>query len=191
MVPTYLTHQSHTQLTPYSCMNPKLSGNSQLHWLFNCNTMPLALHGTQSIINEKTTVRGTWSSHGVKEWYLIPSMNHYRFHRLYVTKTRLEWDSDCVNFFSHNTPLPYNSSSENFIITAHELAHALKKPAPQAPFSNKGDSQMVSIEKLSQIFSKVADNFQKRADPPRQQTVKNSPLYLRKCVHIWPNFFPH
>ena len=92
------------------------------------------------IIHEKPTVRGTWESHGVKGWYLGPSMNHYWFHCVYVTKTRGERDSDCVKFPPHNTPLPYNSSSENVIIAVHELAHALKNPAPQAPFSNIGDS---------------------------------------------------
>ena len=69
--------------------------------------------------------------------------------------------------FPHNTPLPYKHSYENVIIAARELAHALKKPAPQAPFSNIGDSQIVTIEQLSHIFSKTADNVKKRADPPQ------------------------
>ena len=49
---------------------------------------------------------------------------------------------------------------------------------------------MVAIEQLYQIFSKVADNVQKRVEPPQQKTVKNPPLYLRKCVQIWPNLLP-
>ena len=50
-----------------------------------------------------------------------------------------------IEFFPHNTPLPYYFSSENVIIVARELAHDLKNPAPQAPFSNIGDSQIVAI----------------------------------------------
>ena len=75
-------------------------------------------------------------------------MEHYRRHIVYVTKTREYCDSYFVEFSSHNTPLPYNSSSKNVIIAAHETAHALQNPAPQAPFSNNGDSQMVAIEEL-------------------------------------------
>ena len=135
------------------------------------------------IIHEKPTVRGTWASHGVKGWYLGTSMNHYRFHRVYVTKTRGGRDSDCVGFFRHNTPLPYNSSSENVIISAHELAYVLNNPAHKAPFFNIGNSQMVAIDQLSDIFSKVADNLQQILDTPKQQPVKKkTPLYLRKCV---------
>ena len=96
-------------------------------------------------------------------------MNHYRCHHAYVTKTRGERDSYCVEFFPHNTPLPYKSSAENFIIAARELAYALNNPAPQAPFSNIGNSQLVAIEKLSKIFTKAVDNVKSTEDPPRQQ----------------------
>ena len=158
-------------------MNPKLYGYAQLHGEFNYNAMPLAPPGTQVIIHEKPTVRGAWASHGVKGWYLGPSMNHYMCHCLYVTKTRGERDSDYVEFSPYNTPLPYNYSLENVIIVAHELAHALKNPAPQAQFSNIRDSQMVTIEKLSDLLFKVADNLQQRADPPHHQPVK-----IRHCT---------
>ena len=127
-------------------------------------------------------VRGTWASHGVKGWYAGPSMNNYRLYHVYVTKTRGEQDSDCVEFFPHNTPLPYKSSSENVIIAARELAHALKKPAPQAPSSNIGDSQIFAIEQLLQIFFKASDNVKKIVDPPQQQTVKKSAIVPHK-VH--------
>ena len=58
-------------------MNPKLSGYVKLHGEFNYDATPLAPPGTQVIIHEKPTVRGTWASHRVKGWYLGPSMNHY------------------------------------------------------------------------------------------------------------------
>ena len=69
-------------------MNPKLSGYAQLHGEFNYNVTPLDPPGTQVIIHEKPTVIGTWESHGLKGWYLGPSMNHYRCYYIYVTRTR-------------------------------------------------------------------------------------------------------
>ena len=60
------------------------------------------------------------------------------------------------------------------------MAHALHNPAPQKPFSNIGDSQMVAIEKLSDIFSKVADNFHQRVDPPQQRPVTKSAIIPHK-----------
>ena len=98
MVPNSTKRQSHTQLTPTILHEPKKSGYAQLHGEFNHNVTPLAPPGTQVIIHEEPTVRGTWASHGVKGWYLGPSMNHYWCHHVYVTKTRGERDSDCVEF---------------------------------------------------------------------------------------------
>ena len=82
-----------------SCINPKNSGYAQLHGEFNYNTTPLAPIGTQIIAHEKPKVRVIWAVHGVKGCYLGPSMDHYRFHCVYMTKTRGECDSDCVEFF--------------------------------------------------------------------------------------------
>ena len=107
-------------------------------------------------------------------------MEHYRCHRVYVTKTKGERDSECVEFYPHNTPLPYNSSSENFIIAAHELTHALHNPAPQTSFSNIGHSQIVAVEQISNIFSKVADNFCQIVDLPKKQPVTKSAIISHK-----------
>ena len=102
-----IPHASLTLKLPrQSRMNPKLSMYAQLHEELNNNTTPLAPPGTQVIINEKPTARGTWASHGVKGLYLGPSMNHYRCHHVYITKKRGERDSYCVGFPPHNTPLP-------------------------------------------------------------------------------------
>ena len=121
-------------------------------------------------------------------------MNHYRRQCVYVTKTRGERESDCVEFSPHNTPLPYNSSSENVIIAAHELAHSLKNPLTQAQSSNIGDPQIVTIDQLSQIFSKAGDDYQKRADPPRQQTVKKSAIVPQQVrpdmTKLFPQYIP-
>ena len=102
-----------------SRMNPKLSEYDQLHGEFNYNVTPLTPPSTQIIFHEKPTVRVIWASHGVKVWYLGPYMDHCRCHCVYINKTRGERDSYCVEFFTHNTPTPYNYSSESVIITAH------------------------------------------------------------------------
>ena len=121
-----LPHASLTlSLLRQSRMHPRLSGYAQLHGEFNYNITPLSPPGTQVIFHGQPAVRGTWASHGLKGWNLGPSMEHYRCHCVYVTKTRREHDSDCVEFPPHNTPLPYNYSSENVIIAAHKLAHDL------------------------------------------------------------------
>ena len=96
-------------------------------------------------------------------------MNHYRCHHVYVTKTRGERDSDCVEFFPHDTLLPYKHTAENAIIAAQELAYALQNPVHQALFSNIGEYQLMEIETLSKIFTKKADDGKSTKDLPYKQ----------------------
>ena len=93
-----------------------------------------------------------------------------------------------LNSPPHNNPLSYNYSSENVIIAAHKLAHPLKKPAPQGPFYNISDSQMVAIEQLSDILSKVVDNLHQISDPPQQQPLTKSTIIPHK---LRPNMTKH
>ena len=125
-------------------------------------------------------MRGTCSSHGVKGWHVGPLMDHYMCHSIYGTKTRRWRDSDCVLFFHtilHSyTILPH----KNVILAAHELAHALKNPAPQAPFYNISDSQLAAIEQLSDIFSKVVDILHQIVNPPQQRPVTKPSIIPHK-----------
>ena len=110
------------------------------------------------------------------------------YHCVYINKTRGERDSYCVDCFPYNTPLPYNYSSENVIIESHKLDHDLQNPAPQSPSSNIGDSQMVAIEKLSDMFSKVAANLHQIVNPSQQQLVIKSSIIPHKvCSTLTKN----
>ena len=117
-------------------------------------------------------------------------MEHYRCYQIYITKIRSERDSDCVEFFPNNIPLPYNSSSDNVIITAHKLDHALHNPTPQAPFSNIGNYQMVEIAQLSGIFSKVAANLHQTLEPPQQHPVTKSATVSHNMCPIFAKPIP-
>ena len=117
-------------------------------------------------------------------------MNHYWCHHVYVTKKRGEQDSDCIEFLPHNTPLPYNSSSENSIIAARELAYVLKNAAPQASFSNIGDYQILEIEQLSKILPKAADNVKSTTDLPQQQPEQKAAIIPQIVQPGWTKYIP-
>ena len=128
-----------------------------------------------------------WSK-GLVSWSLDEplSMPSHRCNN----KKRGERDSDCAEFFPHNTPLPYKSPSENTIIAARELAYTFKNPVPQAPFFNIGDSQIFAIEQLSNIFTKAADNVKSTEDPPQHQTEQKSAIIPQKLHPGWTKNIP-
>ena len=57
--------------------------------------------------------------------------------------------------------MPFRSSAENATIAATELIHALRNPAPAAPYAHIGDAQMQELDQL-------AENFQHATVQPQQ-----------------------
>ena len=66
----------------------------------------------------------------------------------------------------------------------------MKNPAPQAPFSNIGDSQLAAIEQLYKIFTKAADNAKSTADPPQQQAEQTDDIIPQKLQPGWTKYIP-
>eukprot|EP00957_Ditylum_brightwellii_P084836 6450544-Ditylum_brightwellii.AAC.1 len=96
-----------------SCLNPRISAETQLNGMHNFNCMPLALPGTKVIVHERSTVHGTWSPHGVDGWYIGPSSHHYRCFKVYITATHAERIADTVEFSPTFVPMPKTSSADN------------------------------------------------------------------------------
>ena len=140
-----------------SRINPKLSGYAQLHGAYDYNAQPLAPPGTKIIAHEKPETRKSWGCRGIDGWYIGGAPEHYRCHVIYINKTQHTRVGDTIEFFPHNFKMPFRSSSENATIAAKELVHALKHPAPAAPYSNIGDAQMEALTQLGEIFNKIIE----------------------------------
>jgi hypothetical protein len=157
--------------------NPKLSAYAQLNGAFDYNRTPLAPPGSKVLIHETPANRRTWDPHGVDGWYIGGAPEHYRCHRVYVSKTRAERIAKTVEFFPHNCPMPKTSSADAATQAARDLISALQNPAPAAPFATLGNEQLHAIRKLADIFQ-VATESPTTAAPnpvslPRVPTATN------------------
>ena len=107
MVSTFTTRQSHTEITS------EISHETKPIWVCpNPWGIQLQHHSTSPAWNTrnyswKTNCERNLAPHGVKWCYIGPSMEHYRFHHVYVTKKkRREWLIMCWIFLTqHSTPL--------------------------------------------------------------------------------------
>ena len=59
-----------------------------------------------------------------------------------------------MEFFPKDVPMPKSSSTDMAIISAAELTHALKNPAPASPFRKFGDNTLAALDTLAEIFQK-------------------------------------
>ena len=130
-------------------MYPTLSAHAQLHGKFDFNATTFEPPGKIVIVHQKPTIRHSWAPLGKYGWYIDWSKEHYRCYNIYVPETRAVIQPDTVKFLLHNTKMPFISSTENANIAAIELIHALRNPAPAAPYAHIGDAQMQALEQLA------------------------------------------
>ena len=132
-----------------SRINPTLSAHAQLHGLFDFNATPFAPPGTKVIVHLKPTIRKSWAPRGKDGWYID---GDYRFYNIYIPETRAVIQPDTVEFLPHNCKMPFLSSTENATLAATELIHALRNPAPAAPYAHIGDVQLQALDELAENF---------------------------------------
>jgi hypothetical protein len=80
-------------------------------------------------------------------------LDHYRCYQVHITKTKGTRIVYTVEFFPSTLSMQKTSSKDLASIAALELSHALQNPAPAAPFSHIGTSQLQALRQLSDIFS--------------------------------------
>ena len=189
MVPTSPTCHSHAQLTSTILHEPKTIRLCTTAWRIQLrpNASNPAWYTSdyplKSLYERHVVI--PWSK-GMVSWSLNEpfSVSSRLFHQNKKrTRLRLCW----IFPTSYSTPLQF--FLRNFIIPACDLAYSLKNPAPQAPFSNIGDSQIVVIEKLSNIFLTRPIMWRAQQTLHNGNQWKNPLLYLRECILGWLNLF--
>ena len=116
-----------------STINPKISAKAILNGAFNYNATPLAPPGTKIIAYETPTTRKTWAPHGLDGWCISNASDHYRYHKVYIPKTRAKRIARAVEFFPHLYSMPTISSADAAMEAANDLISALQHPHPVSP----------------------------------------------------------
>jgi hypothetical protein len=86
-----------------SRVNTKLSATTHIFGQYDFNWAPMAPPGTRIIAYETPIRRRTWDPHGQDGWYIGPALEHYRCHKVYITKTRGDRIVETVEFFPRNS----------------------------------------------------------------------------------------
>ena len=64
--------------------HPHLSAYSHWEGVYDYNVHPLAPPGCKVLVHKTLDQRRTWDKKGKEGWYIGPSMEHYRCHRVYI-----------------------------------------------------------------------------------------------------------
>jgi len=111
--------------------NPTISAYADLFGNYDYNAHPLVPPGTKIVTHEKPTQRGSWSLRGVDGWYLGPSMNHYRCHRVYCSVTSSERITDTIKLFPHYGIIPTLTAQDAAVLAQANIQKLLKDKPTQ------------------------------------------------------------
>lgn len=148
-----------------SKINPSLSAYYQLLGSFDFNRTPLAPPGTRVLIHNKPDERNSWSTHGEEGWYIGPAIEHYRCHKVYITKTRGERTGDTVTFFPTRVQMPKLSSADTIVKAATNLIEALHNLKPTSVFKQIGDKRLEALKQLADIFPEATSPRVENSNP--------------------------
>jgi hypothetical protein len=71
-----------------SQINPAISANEAMNGPHDWNQYPLAPLGCKAVVYKNGDTRGSWASRVIDDWYLGPSMDHYRCDLYFIPETR-------------------------------------------------------------------------------------------------------
>ena len=101
--------------------NPSLSAYAATYGSFIFNEIPLAPPGTRTTVHLKPSKRKSWDVHGVDDWYIGPSMDHYRCFKWFIPEIVAVHDADTVELFLQQIPFPEVTMK---LFTTSHIRHA-------------------------------------------------------------------
>ena len=128
-----------------SRVNPQLYAYAQIHGAFDYNRTPLAPPGIRVLAHIQPEDKRPFAPHAEAGYYLGPTMNHYRCHRIWFLATNLERIVQTLKWFlAYDIKMPIASRDALIITAVQELTAALKS-------TNHNSHSKPSHAKISKI----------------------------------------
>ena len=167
-----------------SRMHPQLSAHTHVNGLLDFNKTPFAPPGIKVLIHERPDNRKSWAPHAQTGWYLGPSFDHYRCHRVWVPATKSVRISQTLSWFPHHVSMPTPSTNDRILAAATDLTQALltKQQDPDI-LPNLQTTHVAQLQQLADIFQTQSHPQQlpvpeltlKQELFPQQYPVSHSP----------------
>lgn len=109
-----------------SALNPSISAYEGLYGApYDFTAHPIAPIGTRVVVYEGPDQRASWATHGVKGFYLGPSLQHHRTFRTWIPSTQRERQSSTLAWFPQHFLMPGSSPLEMVHAAIRDLTSAL------------------------------------------------------------------
>eukprot|EP00957_Ditylum_brightwellii_P065146 4941351-Ditylum_brightwellii.AAC.1 len=127
-----------------------------------------------------------WGLIGIKGWYIGPRFERYRCCKVYIPSTKGECITVTVNFHPQSSKLLHISAAEVATHAAKDLMVAIRDRHTNAPFSAMGDSQLMAIKQLADIFQQLSNGDSHEQSPRVKTLTKQAVGHNKNQPHNMP-----
>ena len=156
-----------------SRLNPSISAYEEMHGQFDSNKYELHPPGTRVITLDDPSERASFAQHGPEGFYVGPSLDHYRCHRIYIPsmgKTRI---SDSVAWLPSTPVVPKYPTLPPGLFISQPLQIAPRLPDIPTQISVPNVSP-----NLDDYFNSEGDIEENHSDPFEEPlTIPMTPPY--------------
>jgi hypothetical protein len=146
-------------------LNPRLSAHAYVHGQFNYADTPIAPPGIKVQAHLRPEERDSWAPHTIDGWYIGPSLEHYRWHRIWIPSTNSERIIQTLTWLPHAINMPTATSTDIAIAVAQDLTHALQQKDANPILPPMNTTTCNALITLANIFNK-ATNLPSTTPPP-------------------------
>ena len=115
--------------------------------------MSLYVLTTNLVTYKKTVSISSRKSQGTIGYYVVPALNHYRFHHLIVAKIGVERIIDMVKFYANMFTLPTPNTANATKQTPETIVRTLQEPHHFYPLHHFQEQHYPPLTYLSSIFN--------------------------------------
>jgi hypothetical protein len=176
---TILQAELTLNLLHQSRINPKLSMWKQINGRYDFNRTPIAPPGVRVKAHARPAQRQTWAPHTFDAWYVGPTLEHYRCHTVWATKTRNLRIVNQLMWFPHHS-FPRLDNLDLLRATVEDAIEVLRSPPTETFVSTREDSHR------SQLINFFGTLQQEAAPPTKVKTPQQSSSGVPAPPLGWP-----
>ena len=173
-----------------SRLQPQLSAHEHVFGPLDFRKTPFAPPGIKVLVHVRPQNRSSWAPHAVQGWYIGPSLDHYRCHRVWIPSTKSERISQTLSWFPHHVMMPVPTNNDMVLAAAKDLTEALLNKTKK--HSNIiQEPHVKQLKQLGEIFTNHAVPPTSSTDPlPRVSLPQTKPTTPAPELSLRQELFP-
>ena len=146
----------------------------------------MAPPGIKVLIHGRAEYHCLWYSHALSGWFIVPILEHYRFHQIWIPATKSVHIGQNFSWFPHKLTMPTATSTKIIIVTDKNITASLKQTNKHPLFSTSDTITLKSLFQLDSIFSNASYALKSQQSPIFKIPRVSTPKHVAAPPRVYP-----